>query len=173
MENASKALIIAGGMLLAMMIVGLLTWGYGSIRNYEKAKEETERLKEIVEYNKTFESYNKANVRGYQMISLANLANDTNTRYAEDGYKTVNILVKMSENSVLPKATQAEKAEENKYREYYDMIKYVGNIYDNLNTNEKNEFKLLYFECEEVEYDKQNGRIVTMKFKQVKPVATT
>ena len=31
MENASKALIIAGGMLIAMLIVGLLVWGFGRI----------------------------------------------------------------------------------------------------------------------------------------------
>ena len=31
MENASKALIIAGGMLIAMMIMGLLVVGYKKI----------------------------------------------------------------------------------------------------------------------------------------------
>ena len=37
MENATKALIIAGGMLLAMMIVGLLVWGYGILLRNQKS----------------------------------------------------------------------------------------------------------------------------------------
>ena len=38
MENASKALIIAGGMLIAMLIVGLLVWGFTSISRSQTSK---------------------------------------------------------------------------------------------------------------------------------------
>ena len=173
MENASKALIIAGGMLLAMMIIGLMSWGYTNIKNYKQTQAEAERQQEIVEFNKKFEAYNRGNVRGYQLISLANLANDINERYRDEGYKDVNIILRMSESGNLPSATEAEKVTDNKYRNYYNMIKYVDNIYNTLNSNEKNEFKQFYLECEEVEYDQQTGRVMTMKFRQLKVNAST
>ena len=83
MENATKALIIAGGMLLAMMIVGLLVWGYGILSQNQKSKISAEEIEQITEFNLKFEAYNKGSVRGYQMISLANLAQDVNSRYSE------------------------------------------------------------------------------------------
>ena len=79
----------------------------------------------------------------------------------------------MSESGNLPRATEAEKVTDNKYRNYYNMIKYVDNIYNTLNSNEKNEFKQFYLECEEVEYDQQTGRVMTMKFRQLKVNAST
>lgn len=167
MENASKALIIAGGMLIAMMIVGLLVWGYEQIRQSRASNVESQELQQITEFNKKLESYNKTAVRGYQLISLANLAQDFNNRYSEeDGYKQIDIIVKMKENARLPGATNNELYAENK--NYYDVIKYVKDIYPTLTENPRNEFKQLYFECTNVVYDDNaNGRITRMEFNQV------
>lgn len=173
MENASKALIIAGGMLLAMLIVGLLTWGYSNIRNYRQTKVEAERIQEVVASNKRFEAYNRGNVRGYQLISLANLANDINQKYEDEGYTEVSIIARMNDEKSLPRATNAEKVQDSKYRNYYDMIKYVENVYQTLKANEKNEFKQFYFECENIEYDEQNGRVTKMVFKVLNINAST
>ena len=94
MENATKALIIAGGMLIAMLIVGLLTWGYTQIRSLQQENVTEEERQQVVEFNERFEAYNKKVIRGYQMISLANLVYDTNTRYTYDnGYTPVTIIV--------------------------------------------------------------------------------
>lgn len=176
MENASKALIIAGGMLIAMLIIGLLTWGYSNLRAYKQSEIESEELEQITEFNQQFEAYNKQTLRGYQMISLANLATDVNTRYTEeDGYTPVEIRAIMSEDATLPGATSAELVSGTKY---YNMLKYVQDIYDanKLDTNQKNEFKQLYFECTSVIYDSDiggTGRVMRMLFKQVKVVAKT
>ena len=179
MENASRALIIAGGMLIAMLIVSLLVWGFNSISTYKREQAETELREQIIEFNKKFEAYNKTTVRGYQMISLANLASDINMRYTEEnGYRPVEIRAMMAEDSLLPGATTSERVPGTKY---YNMSKYVTNIYDagKLDTNQKNEFKLLYFECTDVIYDddvgegRGTGRVVRMLFKQVKVKAST
>ena len=168
MENASKALIIAGGMLIAMMIVGLLVFGYNQIRQSRQSNVQSEELQQIAEFNQKLESYNKTAVRGYQMISLANLAQDFNNRYSEDsGYEPIDVIVKMQKNARLPGATDDELYTENK--DYYDVIKYVRDIYPTLNENRSNEFKQLYFECTNVVYDENaNGRITRMEFNQVK-----
>lgn len=153
MENATKALIIAGGILIAMLIVGLLTWGYTQLRSLQQTNVEEEERQQIVEFNERFEAYNKRVVRGYQMISLANLVYDTNSRYTEEvGYTPVTIIVN---------GLSSEDAENE------DLVNYIQTYYDSMTTNEKNALKQLYFECTGVEYDSRNSRVVKMTFKRV------
>lgn len=153
MENATKALIIAGGMLIAMLIVGLLTWGYNQLKSLQQTNVAEEERKQIVEFNERFEAYNKKVVRGYQMISLSNLVYDTNSRYTqEDGYTPVTIIV--------DGLSSQEATNEN-------LEEYIQNNYNNMSSNEKNALKQLYFECTGVEYDNRNSRVVKMTFKRV------
>ena len=153
MENASKALIIAGGMLIAMLIVGLLVFGFSRIRESQQEQSNQESIQEVTDFNKRFEAYNKTTVRGYQMISLANLVYDTNYRYTEeDGYKPVTIIV---DGLSSQDATNE------------DLVTYIQNNYDGMNSNEKNALKQLYFECTDISYDSQNSRVLSMHFKRV------
>lgn len=153
MENATKALIIAGGMLIAMLIVGLLTWGYTQIRSLQQENVTEEERQQVVEFNERFEAYNKRVVRGYQMISLSNLVYDTNTRYTYDnGYTPVTIIVD---------GLSSETAEKE------DLESYIQDKYDTMTSNEKNAFKQLYFECTDVKYDAKNSRVVSMNFRRV------
>lgn len=187
MENASKALIIAGGMLIAMMIMGLLVVGYNNFRKYQKAEVEAEEAAQVVEFNKKFEAYNRKTVRGYQMISLGNLTLDINNRYVDEfGYKPVEIIVYMTTEkvptTVLPwnknnyegnikQSDVSYNGANGKYNSnpnYYDMIKYKEKIYESFNSSsDRNSFKELYFECTDVEYDEGNGRVTLMAFKAV------
>lgn len=178
MENATKAFIIAGGMLIAMMIVGLLVWGFGLLSRNQKEKVMSESIEQITEFNLKFEAYNKGSVRGYQMISLANLAEDINKRYRpEEGYQKVDIIAKMKSPNNLPGVENAKiyLGSSN----YYDMIDYVNNVYSNFtDPNKKNAFKQLYFQCTKVIYDNEYdpitnktgtgiGRVKRMEFEQV------
>lgn len=188
MENATKALIIAGGMLLAMMIVGLLVWGYTNLSETRQAQVDAEELEQLAEFNQRFEAYNKGSVRGYQMISLANLADDFNSKYSEeDGYEKVEIIATMKDGAVLPDATPSQRYAND--RSYYDMIKYVKEIYEqhlknSPDSNKRNQFKELYFECTKVVYDNEydsmtrktgtgTGRVKRMEFTQVGVAAST
>ena len=153
MENATKALIIAGGMLIAMLIVGLLTWGYTQIRSLQQENVTEEERQQVVEFNERFEAYNKKVVRGYQMISLSNLVYDTNTRYTEEvGYTPVTIIV----DGLSDQNATGE-----------DLVNYIQTYYDTMSSNQKNALKQLYFECTGVEYDNRNSRVVKMTFRRV------
>ena len=153
MENATKALIIAGGMLIAMLIVGLLTWGYTQIRALQQANVTEEERQQVVDFNERFEAYNKKVVRGYQMISLSNLVYDTNTRYTEEvGYTPVTIIV----DGLSDQNATGE-----------DLVNYIQTYYDTMSSNQKNDLKQLYFECTGVEYDNRNSRVVKMTFRRV------
>ena len=156
MENATKALIIAGGMLIAMLIVGLLVWGFGQIRSLQQEQTDQKTIKEIIDFNERFEAYNRTTVRGYQMISLANLVYDTNSRYTEtDGYNPVTITVD---------GLSSEDATDE------DLVTYIQTYYDSMNSDQKNALKQLVFECTDVEYDPQNSRVLSMSFRRLTKV---
>ena len=156
MENATKAFIIAGGMLIAMLIVGLLVWGYNNISSFQRTNVETEALEQIAEFNSRFEAYNRGSVRGYQMISLANLVYDTNSRFTEaDGYNPVTVTV--------DGLSSADATNE-------DLVTYIQTNYDRMNSNQKNALKELVFECTGVEYDTQNSRVLHMTFRRLTKV---
>lgn len=156
MENATKALIIAGGMLIAMLIVGLLVWGFGQIRSLQQEQADQKTIQEIIDFNERFEAYNRTTVRGYQMISLANLVYDTNSRYTEtDGYNPVTITVD---------GLSSEDATDE------DLVTYIQTYYDSMNSDQKNALKQLVFECTDVEYDPQNSRVLSMSFRRLTKV---
>ena len=72
MENESKALLIAAGALLAIMVVSLLAFFYNKLVDYEHSKQITMTEEQIVKFNKEYEAYNRDNVTGYEMVSLLN-----------------------------------------------------------------------------------------------------
>ena len=51
-----------------------------------------------------------------------------------------------------------------------DLVTYIQNNYDGMNSNEKNALKQLYFECTDISYDSQNSRVLSMHFKRVNKV---
>ena len=98
MENASKALIIAGSVLMAMMIIGAMVLMYNQISSIEQIKTENANIKKMQDYSKRFEEYNRT-IYGSELFSLANLQEDYNKRFnEEDGYTaiTINVNIKNS-----------------------------------------------------------------------------
>ena len=59
MENASKALIMAGSVLLSIMVIGLLVFGYAQISNLEQTRSDTEANSKIDAYMQQIENFNR------------------------------------------------------------------------------------------------------------------
>lgn len=78
MENASKALIMAGGVLTALLVISLLVYARQSLKEYGEAKEQTETLSQTSEFNQSFDAYNREGVYGSELLSLANLVDSYN-----------------------------------------------------------------------------------------------
>lgn len=85
MENATKALEIAGSVLLGVLILGLLVFEYRKISNLKKVEEDVKVSQQSEDFNKKFEAYNR-NLYGSELLSLANQIQDYNDRYS--GEKT-------------------------------------------------------------------------------------
>lgn len=89
MENASKALLMAGGVIIAVLIISLFVYMFTSASSMFQTEEDVERIQEIEEYNKQYESYNRKLLRGTDLISLINKAISNNDKYEEDPTKTL------------------------------------------------------------------------------------
>lgn len=99
MENASKALIMAGSILIAIMVIGLLVYGYNQMSDLEQTKEDAKITDTLAEYMRRFEQYNRGQgdepLYGSEILSLANLQEDYNLLEATDGYSPVSIKIEI------------------------------------------------------------------------------
>lgn len=80
MENASKALLIAGGVLIAILILSVLVVTINIINSNQKAKEQALVTEQLVEFNQKYEAYNKKALRGTEIITVMNMAIENNNK---------------------------------------------------------------------------------------------
>lgn len=85
MENASKALIMAGGVLIALIILGALILMFNSLSAYQDSTDENLKEAQIVEFNSQYSTYDRNDVRGSDLYSLLNRAVDYNERKSYKG----------------------------------------------------------------------------------------
>ena len=93
MENASKALIMAGSILIALIVIGVLIIGYNNMSSYEQTLEDSEDISAL-EYMRKFEQFNRT-LYGSEILSLANLQEDYNNSddVLHEGYDKIEITV--------------------------------------------------------------------------------
>lgn len=103
MENASKALIMAGEVLLSIIIISALLLAFNNLSSYQDVKVKNDRATQIVQFNNKYEVYNNDNVKGSTLYSLLNRVVDYNERKstegnegAEVGYKPIMISINLN-----------------------------------------------------------------------------
>ena len=74
MENAAKALVIAGGILLAIMTLSLLVYMVGSTSRLAQAQDSKKAAEQLAAFNNEYEAYNKRVMYGTEVISVMNKA---------------------------------------------------------------------------------------------------
>lgn len=94
MENAVKALEIASGVFLGLLILGALVLGYNRVSELRRTQYEVEQDQQSADFNKSYEAYNTKSVYGSEIFSLANKVVDYNKAYpAEEGYEELILAV--------------------------------------------------------------------------------
>ena len=91
MENASKALIMAGGILIALIIMALLIRSYTNVSIFQKTKLSQEEQEKIVLFNEQYTKYLGQYVYGVEVRTLVN-------KYANDGQ----VMVQFEKGSSFP-----------------------------------------------------------------------
>lgn len=90
MENASKALAMAGGILLAIIIIAVLMYVVQNTASLKKTEQEREISEQVSKFNMEYESYQKSLLRGTELVSIINKAIANNKKY-EDNEKVYDI----------------------------------------------------------------------------------
>ena len=80
MENASKALLIAGGMLLLILVASFATLLFRRMGSQTSEFYKDMSDTEIFEFNQQFFNYEGSNLRIQDVVSIINLARDANKR---------------------------------------------------------------------------------------------
>lgn len=112
MENASKALLIAGGILLALMTLSLIVYVSTSTTRMVEAQDAKKAAEELAAFNASYEAYNKTRMYGTDVITVINKAIDYNGKL-DDSQKNeaITIEVTVTENFVATEQTIKEYAD--------------------------------------------------------------
>lgn len=107
MENASKALFIAAGVLIGMLIISLAIYLFVSFGSTSAEIHKQNKEQQIAQFNNQFISYEVKECTIYDVITVANLATENNVYYelikekrkteGEDNYISVYLNMKAIE----------------------------------------------------------------------------
>ena len=101
MENASKALLMAGGVLIALLVVSLLVYFYSDIKDLMGINDKVEITQQIEEFNKQYDAYYRNNLYGSDILSIVNKVYDYNRRQADDqGYQKLTMEVTFTDTKL-------------------------------------------------------------------------
>lgn len=82
MENASRALVIAGGVLLSLIIIGVVMFAYRGITSLQKEKDISLSNEQVSKINEQIEKYTKKSViYGSEVLSICNAIEDYSRKY--------------------------------------------------------------------------------------------
>ena len=98
MENASKALLIAGGILIGLIVVLILVIGYKEISDYYISKESALQVEQLDDFNKQYTPYYRDDVRGSDLLSLINKIVNYNTLNEEEEPIEISIIISSSKS---------------------------------------------------------------------------
>ena len=83
MENVSKALIIAAGILFAILILTLLVIFFNQMSSYYAEQHNTKMVEQVTEFNSKFDNYSGKTIRGNELVSIMNKVVDYNRTYSD------------------------------------------------------------------------------------------
>lgn len=85
MENASKALEIAAGVLLAVLIMSLIAYFFTSISSWPEQQDDEKMVEQTAKFNLEYEVYDKKGMYGADVISCLTKAINNNEKYYDGG----------------------------------------------------------------------------------------
>ena len=152
-DNASNALVMAGGVLLAIMILSLIVFTFKTSADFAKSYEENVEKLNLQAFNNQFEIYNREDITIQDMITVANLAKDINIKNGlEDDSKSpyyVQVLLYNGSKS-LEKMSNSE------------LIKFMED-----NTFKDSTVETQKYKCKGIEYNPDTNKVSKIIFEKV------
>lgn len=139
MENVSKALLIAGSILITIMLLTFFVYLSNNIKTVGQAKQDEKNQEELVKFNEQYEAYNKSLLYGAEVLTVINKAADNNNKYdvtLPTQMYYINVIVNDKDDNIMTKAILEA---------------------DN---------KTSIFTCLDMKYDDRTGKVNKIVFKQ-------
>lgn len=181
MENASKALIIAGTILISILIIGIFVYVFRAGASMGETYDRKQLSEQLELYNSKFELYDVQDNTIMDLISLLNLAYSVNVDTNYDAENTVSIIINAEGKKIsMPNTKGLQRNQvkigsktESIYSLATDTLDTLGIITGSTDTlamtrydsaNNKTIYKYL-FECDgRVSYNHSNGKVSSMEF---------
>lgn len=157
MENASKALLMAGGILIALLILGALIMMFTSLQDYQNTNDAQTKNSQIAQFNNQFEPYNKDSLTLMELKSVYNKIESNNNQHSKDNDGNIDkksgYYIEHNIEEIVRSVLSSEDF--NKFKTATEF----RNIDDERKQN-------LRFHCEKgsIEYKNLDGRISKMTF---------
>ena len=159
MENAAKALLIAGGILIALVIISTGLIVYTKTRELQEQESTIRETEQVSKFNREYTAYDKKELRGIEIITITNKAINNNVQNPEN---PITIEVRINRTDIL------DGLQPNNYIFTGSAL----NTYNNLKQNETS-FKLFkeqrFFKCvsNQTKFKNENGIISKMVFEEI------
>lgn len=151
MENASKALLMAGGVLIGLLILALAVYLFTTFGAQSREIQEEIQIQQLTQYNAQYTIYvGREDITIYEIISVANLAKENNEYYKDFSDFATAYKVEVDAQTL---GVDVQTKTQQELQGYLQLNSEVEN-----NGNLKTTFK-----CTNVEYH-DNGRVSYIKF---------
>lgn len=92
MDNASKALIMAGGILIAVLIISVAIYVLATARGFANEANKDAEASAIASYNRYYESFGPSGstIKGIDALNIYNRVQDDNNRHTSIRGITIN-----------------------------------------------------------------------------------
>lgn len=84
MENASYALLMAGGILITLLVISVVVFMFIQLGSAQHGQDEITKASQIAEFNEQFEPYNRDKLTLFDLKSIWNKIDSNNRKYAPD-----------------------------------------------------------------------------------------
>ena len=142
MENSSKALLIAGGVLIAVLILSLFVYLYMQMHNFSSEYNSNIDSQKIQAFNTQFAVYNgRDDLTAQDIVTVASMAREYNENNNDK------IVIKVGST--------------------YTIENLIGdNKFDFIVSNQKNSTtgEIVTFTCDEIKYSQSTGKIIYIHF---------
>ena len=160
MENAARALTMAAGVLIGIMIISIAVYLFTSLGNTSSEIYSKVEQTKIDKFNSQFLKYYRLDTcTAHDIVSIANLAKNSNEYYELEEGSGYNYYVNVSVKGYID--SKGSKNEEDNF-EKLDDAKYTEFIKNNSTNEEKSEIK--YFTCTKISQSNITGRVYQIIF---------
>lgn len=165
MENASKALIIAGEVLIGVLILTLASYMIVQFGNFSRNLNSQMSEAEINSFNVNFTNFSgRANISMQDVASIINYAQKNNADYEASRGDAYFVDVWIEDTSVIDKDIN-EFLDENKNNIYYECNVQIGQISTTANENEIKVKRTLT--NNDIQYDNRTTRVNLIIFHEI------